>query len=196
MKIKTSLVVTIGCLAIFLFLMLPVFVSMEKKQKEVIKAFKGSSFSLKDVNNNVITEESFEGPLTAIFFGFTNCPDVCPLTLNNLDLVLNSLDEEKKNKFKVFFVSIDPQRDSVDVIKDYLNSFDNQIFGITGDPEKVFLLSQSWGVLSEKVFSEDGNYLIDHSSSVLLLRNGKYLDRISHHAKYEDMLKKIDKLLR
>ena len=134
MKIKTSLVVTIGCLAIFLFLMLPVFVSMEKKQKEVIKAFKGSSFSLKDVNNNVITEESFEGPLTAIFFGFTNCPDVCPLTLNNLDLVLNSLDEEKKNKFKVFFVSIDPQRDSVDVIKDYLNSFDNQIFGITGDP--------------------------------------------------------------
>jgi len=196
MKIKTSLVVTIGCLAIFLFLMLPVFVSMEKKQKEVIKAFKGSSFSLKDVNDNVITEESFEGPLTAIFFGFTNCPDVCPLTLNNLDLVLNSLDEEKKNKFKVFFVSIDPQRDSVDVIKDYLNSFDNQIFGITGDPEKVFLLSQSWGVLSEKVFSEDGNYLIDHSSSVLLLRNGKYLDRISHHAKYEDMLKKIDKLLR
>ena len=196
MKIKTSIVVTIGCLAIFLFLMLPVFVSMEKKQKEVIKAFKGSSFSLKDVNNNVITEESFEGPLTAIFFGFTNCPDVCPLTLNNLDLVLNSLDEEKKNKFKVFFVSIDPQRDSVDVIKDYLNSFDNQIFGITGDPEKVFLLSQSWGVLSEKVFSEDGNYLIDHSSSVLLLRNGKYLDRISHHAKYEDMLKKIDKLLR
>ena len=109
---------------------------------------------------------------------------------------MNSLDEEKKNKFKVFFVSIDPQRDSVDVIKDYLNSFDNQIFGITGDPEKVFLLSQSWGVLSEKVFSEDGNYLIDHSSSVLLLRNGKYLDRISHHAKYEDMLKKIDKLLR
>ncbi len=196
MKIKTSLVVTIGCLAIFLFLMLPVFVSMEKKQKEVIKAFKGSSFSLKDVNNNTITEKSFEGPLTAVFFGFTNCPDVCPLTLNNLDLVLNSLDEEKKNKFKVFFVSIDPQRDSVDVIKDYLNSFDNQIFGITGDPEKVFLLSQSWGVLSEKVFSEDGNYLIDHSSSVLLLRNGKYLDRISHHAKYEDMLKKIDKLLR
>ena len=103
MKIKTSIVVTIGCLAIFLFLMLPVFVSMEKKQKEVIKAFKGSSFSLKDVNDNVITEESFEGPLTAIFFGFTNCPDVCPLTLNNLDLVLNSLDEEKKNKFKVFF---------------------------------------------------------------------------------------------
>ena len=77
-----------------------------------------------------------------------------------------------------------------------MNSFENKIFGITGEPEKVFLLSQSWGVLSEKVFTEDGNYLIDHSSSVLLLRDGKYLDRISHHAKYDDMYKKINKLLR
>ena len=77
-----------------------------------------------------------------------------------------------------------------------MDGFENEIFGITGDPKKVFLLSQSWGVLSEKIFTEDGNYLINHSSSVLLLKNGKYLDRISHHSTYKDMFKKIDKLLR
>ena len=196
MKIKTSLVVTIGCLAIFLFLMLPVFVSMEKKQKEVIKAFKGSSFSLKDVNNEIITEESFEGPLTAIFFGFTNCPDICPMTLNNLDIVIKNLTQENKEKFKVFFVSIDPRRDSTEVIKNYLSSFENKIYGITGDPKKVFLMSKSWGVLSEKIFTEDGNYLINHSSSIILLNDGKYLDRISHHANYEDIYKTINKYLR
>ena len=103
---------------------------------------------------------------------------------------------KKKEKFKVFFVSIDPVRDSPDIIKNYLDDFENEIFGITGDPKKVFLLSQSWGVLSEKIFTEDGNYLINHSSSVLLLRDGKYLDRISHHAAFKDMLNKIDKLLR
>ena len=71
------------------------------------------------------------------------------------------------------------------VIKDYLNSFENKIYGITGDPKKVFLMSKSWGILSEKIFTEDGNYLINHSSSIILLKDGKYLSRISHHANYE-----------
>jgi len=196
MNLKTSITIIIGCLVIFLFVMLPIFLSIEKKEDEYVKKFQGSSFSLNDVNNDTITESSFEGPLTAIFFGFTNCPDVCPMTLNNLDLAIKNLDQEKKSKFKVFFVSIDPERDSPEVIKDYLNSFENKIYGITGDPKKIFVLSKSWGVLSEKIFTEDGNYLINHSSSVLLLENGKYLDRINHHANYKDMYKVINKYLR
>ena len=196
MNLKTSITIIIGCLVIFLFVMLPIFISIEKKEDEYVKKFQGSSFTLNDVNNDIITESSFEGPLTAIFFGFTNCPDVCPMTLNNLDLAIKNLDQEKKNKFKVFFVSIDPERDSPEVIKDYLNSFENKIYGITGDPKKVFLMSKSWGVLSEKIFTEDGNYLINHSSSIILLKDGKYLSRISHHAKYEDIFKNINKYLR
>ena len=196
MNLKTSITIIIGCLVIFLFVMLPIFISIEKKEDEYVKKFQGSSFSLNDVNNDIITESSFEGPLTAIFFGFTNCPDVCPMTLNNLDLAIKNLDQEKKNKFKVFFVSIDPERDSPEVIKDYLNSFENKIYGITGDPKKVFLMSKSWGVLSEKIFTDDGNYLINHSSSIILLKDGKYLNRISHHADYEDIFKNINKYLR
>ena len=196
MNLKTSITIIIGCLIIFLFVMLPIFLSIEKKEDEYVKKFQGSSFSLNDVNDEIITETSFEGPLTAIFFGFTNCPDVCPMTLNNLDLAIKNLDQEKKNKFKVFFVSIDPERDSPKVIKDYLNSFENKIYGITGDPKKVFLMSKSWGVLSEKIFTEDGNYLINHSSSIILLKDGKYLNRISHHANYEDIFKSINKYLR
>ena len=196
MNLKTSITIIIGCLVIFLFVMLPIFLSIEKKENEYVKKFQGSSFSLNDVNNDIITESSFQGPLTAIFFGFTNCPDVCPMTLNNLDLAIKNLDQEKKNKFKVFFVSIDPERDSPQIIKDYLNSFENKIYGITGDPKKIFLMSKSWGVLSEKIFTEDGNYLINHSSSIILLKDGKYLSRISHHAKYEDIFKNINKYLR
>ena len=196
MKVKTSIAIISGCLVIFLFLTLPVFLSIKDQKEDLVASFKGSTFSLKDVNNNTITEKSFEGPLTAIFFGFTNCPDVCPMTLNNIDLVINNLSKQKKDSFKVFFVSIDPERDTPKIIKDYLDSFENKIYGITGDPKKIFVLSKSWGVMSEKIFTEDGNYLINHSSSVMLLENGKYLDRINHHATYEDMFKTIKKYLR
>ena len=196
MKLKTSITIIAGCLVIFLFILLPIFLSIEKKENEYVSKFQGSSFSLKDVNNEIITESSFDGSLTAIFFGFTNCPDICPMTLNNLDLVIKNLEQKKKENFKVFFVSIDPERDSTEIIKDYLNSFENKIYGITGDPKKVFLMSKSWGILSEKIFTEDGNYLINHSSSIILLNNGKYLDRISHHAGYKEIFKTINKYLR
>ena len=196
MKLKTSITIIGCCLLLFTFILLPVFLSIQEKKEDIVASFAGSSFVLKDVNDDPITEKSFQGPLTAIFFGFTNCPDVCPLTLANIDQVMEKLDQEEIVKLKVFFVSIDPERDSPKIIKDYLGSFKNKIYGITGDPKKIFLMSKSWGVLSEKIFTGDGNYLINHSSSIILLKDGKYLSRISHHAKYEDIFKNINKYLR
>ena len=193
MKLKTSISILAGCLIIFLFIMLPVFLSMKDKKDESIAAFKGSDFSLKDMNNKIITQESFNGPLTAIFFGFTNCPDVCPMTLNKMDIVLDKL-KNKKN-LKVFFISVDPERDTPEVIKNYLSNFDNNFIGITGDAEKIFLLYQSWGIMSKKVFSENGEYNIDHSSPVILLKNGKYVAMISHRDDIKSSLKILKKYL-
>ena len=195
MKLKTSITILGGCLLIFLFIMLPIVFSIQEKKEDIIASYTGSTFSLKDVNNEPITEKSFQGPLTAIFFGFTNCPDVCPMTLTNLDRVIDKLDANENKKIKIFFVSIDPERDSPQIIKDYLDSFKNKIYGITGDPQKVFLLSKSWGVLSEKIFNEDGTYLINHSSSILLLDKGKYIDRISHHETTDNIFKIIKNYL-
>ena len=195
MKLKTSITILGGCLLIFLFIMLPIVLSIQEKKVNIVSSYTGSTFALKDVNNDLITEKSFEGPLTAIFFGFTNCPDVCPMTLSNLDQVMKKLDDSENEKLKVFFVSIDPERDSPRVIKDYLDSFKNKIYGITGDPQKVFALSKSWGVLSEKIFNDDGSYLINHSSSILLLNKGKYIDRISHHETTDNIFKIIKNYL-
>ena len=195
MILKTSITILGGCLLIFLFITLPIMLSIQEKKEDIVASYAGSTFTLTDVNNEPITEKSFQGPLTAIFFGFTNCPDVCPMTLANLDQVIEKLDDTENKKLKVFFVSIDPERDSPQIIKDYLDSFKNKIYGITGDPQKVFLLSKSWGVLSEKVFDEDGSYLINHSSSILLLNKGKYIDRISHHETTDNIFKIIKNYL-
>ena len=193
MKLKTSISILVGCLVIFLFILLPTFLSIESKKDEYAASLTGSTFSLKDVDGNEITDQSFKGPATALFFGFTKCPDVCPITLNKLNLILDKMENEKE--LKVFFISIDPERDTPRVMKNYLNAFGTRIVGITGDPEKIFLLSKSWGIQSQKIFSENGEYTVDHSSPVLLLKNGKYINRITHRENLEDSIKIIKKIL-
>lgn len=195
MKLKTSITIISGCLFLFIFLMLPVFLNIKEQKDDMVASFKGSEFSLKDVNDKTITEKSFDGPLTAIFFGFTNCPDICPMTLNKMDIVMNRIKKNKKKDIKVFFISVDPKRDTPDVVKDYLSNFDNKFVGITGDPGEIFLLSQSWGIISQKIFFENGDYNIDHSSPVILLKDGKYIAKISHRDDIKKSIKLINKYL-
>ena len=194
MKLKTSITIIGGCLIIFIFIMLPLVLSIQDKKEDYVTSITGSSFSLTDINNNQITEKSFQGPATALFFGFTHCPDVCPMTLNKLSMILERLKQENKS-LKVFFISIDPERDTPEVMKDYLNSFEGKFTGITGKPEKIFKLSQSWGIAIQKIFSENEEYTVNHSSPIILLKNGKYVDRITHKDDLKRSIKIIKKYL-
>ena len=194
MKLKTSIIILAGCFGIFLFIMLPIVLSVQDEKEDYVASIKGSNFSLNDVNNNLITEKSFQGPATALFFGFTNCPDVCPMTLNKLNIITEQLKEDE-NKLKIFFISIDPERDTPEVMRDYLSSFGNKFIGITGDPEKIFLLSKSWGIIKEKIFTEDGDYTLNHSSPIILLKDGKYIATIRQQDDIKRSLKKIKQFL-
>ena len=194
MKLKTSMTILAGCFGIFLFIMLPIILSIQDKKEDYVASYSGSSFTLTDVNNNPITEKSFQGPITVLFFGFTHCPDVCPMTLNKLNIISEQLKKDQ-NKLKIFFISIDPERDTPEVMKDYLSSFGDQFIGITGEPEKIFTLSKSWGIVKEKIFTEDGNYTLNHSSPIILLKDGKYVTTIRQQDDIKRSLKKIKKYL-
>ena len=194
MKLKTSITILGGCLIIFVFIMLPIVLSVQGKKEGNVASYTGSSFTLTDVNNNPITEKSFQGPATALFFGFTHCPDICPMTLNKLNIISEQLKKENKS-LKVFFISIDPERDTPEVMRDYLSSFGDQFIGITGEPEKIFKLSQSWSIVSQKIFSENGEYTVNHSSPVILLKDGKYVATIRQQDDIKKSLKKIKKYL-
>jgi len=80
-------------------------------------------------------------------------------------------------------------------MRDYLSSFEGKFIGITGEPEKIFKLSQSWGITSVKIFSENGQYTVNHSSPVILLKDGKYVNRITHHDDIKTSIKIIKKYL-
>ena len=116
------------------------------------------------------------------------------MTINKMYIVLDKLKNKKKN-IKFFFISVDPERDSPEIIKNYLSNFENKFIGITGEPEKIFLLYQSWGIMSKKIFLENGEYNIDHSSPVILLKDGKYVAMISHRDDIKQSIKILKKYL-
>ena len=156
--------------------------------------FIGITPSKERISSLSVSEKSFQGPATALFFGFTHCPDICPMTLNKLNIISEQLKKENKS-LKVFFISIDPERDTPEVMRDYLSSFGDQFIGITGEPEKIFKLSQSWSIVSQKIFSENGEYTVNHSSPVILLKDGKYVATIKQQDDIKKSLKKIKKYL-
>jgi protein SCO1/2 len=131
----------------------------------------GAPFTLVDQNGAAITEAAFRSQPSVVFFGFTHCPEVCPTTLFELSGWLKTLGDDGKN-LRAYFVSIDPARDTPEVMKAYVGNFSDRITGISGDPDKVYAMAKSFGIYWKKVDTGDGDYTMDHTASVLLL-NGK-----------------------
>jgi len=155
----------------------------------------GIPFELIDSNGNKITEKAFIGSPTALFFGFAHCPDVCPLTLHRMSLLMEKLGK-KQNKLKVYFITLDPKRDTWQFLNEYLKSFNERIVGITGESKKIKALAKSWGIHSKKVSSQGENYLIDHTGLVILLdQNGNFSSTIDYKDDFESSLKAIKSIL-
>ena len=155
----------------------------------------GIPFELIDSNGNKITEKAFIGSPTALFFGFAHCPDVCPVTLHRISLLMEKLGN-KQNKLNVYFITLDPERDTWKFLNEYLTTFNDRIVGITGESKKIKALAKSWGIQSKKVSSEGENYLIDHTGLVILLdKNGNFLNTIDYKDDFELSLKAIKSIL-
>jgi protein SCO1/2 len=115
------------------------------------------------------TNADLLGQWTLIFFGYTHCPDICPITMN----VLAAAKKKANSEFpQVLFVSVDPERDTVDLLSSYVTYFDPEFVGVTGDGQMIEALTLQTSVLYMKIPGTSGNekdYLVDHSSSILLL---------------------------
>ena len=128
----------------------------------------GAPFQLTDHTDQTVTEEIFIGRASAVFFGFTHCPEICPTTLNDLANARQAL-AEGRDKLQIVFITLDPERDTVDVLKDYIPYFGDQVTGITGKPEHILQLAKDWGIFSERIKTSGGGYTINHTATVFLL---------------------------
>lgn len=158
----------------------------------------GVPFELVSQTGQPITQAAFTGKPTALFFGFTHCPEVCPTTLFELNGWLEKVDPDG-TKLQAYFISVDPERDTPEVLGQYVSNVSKRIIGISGPPAKVMEMVKGFRVYAKKVPLDekqpDGDYTMDHTASVFLLDSaGKFTGTIAYEENPETAVKKLENL--
>lgn len=131
----------------------------------------GGPFTLTDQDGRRVSNSDFDGRYRLVYFGFTYCPDVCPVDLQLIGQGLRQLEESDPSvaeKVQPIFISVDPERDTPAVLKEYVSAFHPRLIGLTGTPEEIAEVAKRYGVYYSKSEGGGQNYLVDHSRIVLL----------------------------
>jgi len=135
----------------------------------------GGPFRLLDHNGRLVTDANFKGHPFLVFFGFTHCPDICPTALFEMSEVLKRLGPDA-DKTAALFISVDPERDTPEKLKDYVSSFHPRVIGLTGTPAEIEAVTKAYRAYAKKVPLEGGDYTMDHSAIVYLMdKEGRFV---------------------
>jgi protein SCO1/2 len=127
----------------------------------------GGDFTLVDQDGRTVTDAQFRGKWLLVYFGYTHCPDACPTALNEMAEALDQLDPAKREKVQVVFITVDPQRDTPAVMKDYVGAFDGaNIMGLTGTPEQVSVAEAAYRIQARRYDRADGDYSMSHAATI------------------------------
>ena len=169
---------------------------LRQQKPEIMPSLSRISFDLITHQGKQITNRDLLGKPTAIYFGFTWCPDICPTTLSQLSDIKDELGKDQS--FQIVFLTVDPLRDTVEQMADYVSLFDSDIIGITGSEEMIMQAVSRFGAYAQKVPSPDGDdddYLVDHTASVFFYdQKGRFKGTISPAEPYEMALAKLARL--
>jgi protein SCO1/2 len=135
----------------------------------------GGPFRLIDQDGQTVTEEDLKGRPSLVFFGFTHCPDVCPTTLFDISEIMRALGPDA-DRTRAVFITVDPERDTQSVLKDYLSSFDPHVSGLTGDLPAITTVAKEYRAYFKKVPLDDGGYTMDHTAITYLMdKEGRFV---------------------
>lgn len=135
----------------------------------------GNAYTMLTSGGRVVTSAELSGRPYLVFFGYTHCPDYCPTTLYDISAVFKELGPDKK--VAAVLVTVDPERDTPEVLKNYLANFDSRIVGLTGDLPKLEAIERAFRVYAKKVPGETpGEYTVDHTGAIYLMdKRGKFV---------------------
>ena len=135
----------------------------------------GGPFSLEDQNGKPVSDADMKGRPFLVFFGFTHCPDICPTTLFEMSQLMRALGPDA-DRTGALFITVDPERDTPAVMKDYLSNFDPHLRGLTGDQASINAAAKAYRVYAKKVPLENGDYTMDHTAVVYLMdKDGRFV---------------------
>ena len=129
------------------------------------------AFALTAPDGTAVTEQTYHGKWLVIYFGYTFCPDVCPTTMMEIAGALKALGP-RANAVQAIFITVDPQRDTPDVLNEYLKAFDPRLIGLTGTSAQIAATAKTFHVFYERNDTGDGSYLYDHSAFIYLVNPG------------------------
>ena len=154
------------------------------------EALVGGPFTLTDHNGQRVSEQDFAGRFMLIYFGYTFCPDFCPMSLSTMASALDLLPDEQAEQVVPILISIDPERDTVEQLAQYAPLFHPRLVALTGTLEEIKQAASAYRVYFAKADAEadDGDYLMDHSTFIYLIGpDGQYRTHFSHSASAEEM---------
>lgn len=153
----------------------------------------GGPFSLTNQDGKTVSDADYRGRFMLVYFGFTFCPDICPTDLLIMSQTMKLLGDDAKQVAPIF-ISIDPARDTVAQLKDYLSNFNPPVEGLTGSQAAIDAVVKEYKVYARKVENPKGDYTMDHSAFMYLMdKNGKYVTHFAHNTPPEDMAVAIRK---
>lgn len=156
----------------------------------------GSNWALTGMDGKSYTSSNFAGRVQLVFFGFTQCPDICPTALAELSEVLRSLGDQA-SRVQVLMISVDPERDTPEVLRAYVSGFNPNFLGLTGTPAQIKQVAASFKAYYAKAPAAKGGYSMDHSSSFYLLDpKGEARVLVSNNAGSDALVHDIKLLLK
>ena len=155
----------------------------------------GGPFQLIDQNGKPFSDADLKGKWHLIFFGYTHCPDACPTALNEMSLALDRLGM-KRDEVGVVFITVDPERDTPDALKSYVQSFDAPIVALTGSPEAVAQAAKAYRVFYARHPRADGDYDMDHSAVIYVMNpEGRFTATFTPDSSADAIVQRLQKLI-
>jgi protein SCO1 len=155
----------------------------------------GGPFRLVDQDGSTVTDADLNGTWSLVYFGYTHCPDACPTALNDIAIALDELGPQR-SAVRPVFITVDPERDTSEVLKAYVTSFDAPILALTGSPEEIAQAAKGYRVYYAKHPEADGNYSMDHSSVIYVMDpEGRFTASFTHENSPEQIAERLKKLL-